>query len=169
MGTNSQRITDWPNYIKTRVIIDNNNCWIWQLNCSVTGYGQAVSMNESQKGVLAHRLSYEVFNGPIQNGKLVLHSCNKPSCVNPKHLRQGTNQDNSDDMIRAGRHVHVKAKDYNNKKRKQTILKRLGYIITPKGKFKDTITAAKAFNIDTSNITRRIKNPNFPNFYREKI
>lgn len=36
-------------------------------------------------------------------GLKVLHSCHIRHCVNPNHLRLGTTQDNSDDMVNAGR------------------------------------------------------------------
>jgi len=36
-------------------------------------------------------------------GKVVRHTCHNPPCINPAHLRLGTNQDNSDDMVAAGR------------------------------------------------------------------
>ena len=37
-------------------------------------------------------------------GKVIRHLCNNPSCVNPEHLVLGTHKDNTQDMIKAGRH-----------------------------------------------------------------
>ena len=50
---------------------------------------------------------WEAFNGePIPEGKIILHSCDNPSCVNPNHLRVGTwgenMQDRSDRMRNVG-------------------------------------------------------------------
>ena len=36
---------------------------------------------------------------------LILHNCDNPNCINPSHLRQGTVQDNSDDMVKRGRSI----------------------------------------------------------------
>nr|WP_275792666.1 HNH endonuclease signature motif containing protein [Prescottella equi] len=38
-------------------------------------------------GKLAHRCAYESFVGPIPDGMTVDHTCFKPACINPDHLR----------------------------------------------------------------------------------
>lgn len=50
----------------------------------------------------AHRVSWALENGrwPEFN---VLHSCDVPLCVNPAHLREGTQADNANDMFSRGR------------------------------------------------------------------
>lgn len=52
---------------------------------------------------LAHRVAWVMQNGQIPQGKHILHSCDQPLCVNWRHLRPGTNQDNIDDKVRRGR------------------------------------------------------------------
>jgi len=51
----------------------------------------------------AHRVAYELVNGPIPNGMFVLHSCDNPKCVNHHHLSIGTCAENQRDMQRKGR------------------------------------------------------------------
>jgi hypothetical protein len=71
----------------------NGDCWEWMANTR-KGYG---SIKVSGISVYAHRLSWEMQNGPLQNGMLVLHKCDNPRCVNPSHLFVGTQKDNMED------------------------------------------------------------------------
>lgn len=52
---------------------------------------------------LAHRAVFEIFHGPIPEGMLVRHTCNNTICINPTHLILGTQWDNMQDKIKAGR------------------------------------------------------------------
>lgn len=51
----------------------------------------------------AHRVSWIIFRGKIPKGKHVLHKCDTPLCVNPKHLFIGTALDNIRDCFNKGR------------------------------------------------------------------
>lgn len=85
-----------------KYIIDEvTDCWEWQAAKNNIGYG----MFRWEQGIMrtAHRVSYELFNGPIPYNMCVCHKCDNPSCVNPDHLWLGTIQDNHDDMIQKGR------------------------------------------------------------------
>lgn len=88
--------------LEEKIIIDENGCWLWQLALS-KGYGRVYFRG---KYVPAHRVSYILSHGEIPEGMLVCHSCDITSCINPEHLWIGTNQDNSNDMKKKGRH-HV--------------------------------------------------------------
>ena len=86
-------------------------CWLWLADKVTGGYGR-IKVGRGLK--LAHRVSYELFVGKIPNGMQVLHSCDNPPCVNPKHLFLGNDRINVDDKIRKKRHCfgenHPKAK-----------------------------------------------------------
>lgn len=51
----------------------------------------------------AHRISWEMHNGPIPDGMFVLHRCDNPRCVRPEHLYVGTLSDNMRDRAARGR------------------------------------------------------------------
>ncbi len=75
-------------------------CWIWTGAKDTRGYGH---QNINSKLVRASRLSYLIHNNYLASDLFVLHACDTPLCVNPSHLRQGTCQDNSNDMKARGR------------------------------------------------------------------
>lgn len=75
-------------------------CWIWTGSKNTGGHGQFTVCG---KCITAHRVSYELYIGPIPEGMWVLHKCDNPPCQNPDHLFLGTRQDNVDDMVRKGR------------------------------------------------------------------
>ncbi len=53
--------------------------------------------------ILAHVASFIINKGPVPVGKLVMHSCDTPPCVNPHHLFPGTDKENTRDALSKGR------------------------------------------------------------------
>jgi len=76
------------------------DCWEWTGSKNRCGYGV---LRLNRKTVLAHRLMYEIYYGEIPEGMMVLHECDNPSCVNPDHLKLGTQKDNMKDAYNKGR------------------------------------------------------------------
>ena len=70
------------------------------------GYGQ-VYLKEFGKTVYAHRLAMaRIYGWEAIEGFVVMHTCDNPPCVNPKHLRVGTQTANIHDALDKGRMVH---------------------------------------------------------------
>lgn len=77
-------------------------CWLWLGYTEKNGYAR-MSFG-GLRGKWVHRLSFLAFNGPIPQGLDVLHACDVPCCVNPRHLSVGTPSANAKQMIERGRH-----------------------------------------------------------------
>jgi hypothetical protein len=61
-------------------------CWRWLGDRGVDGSGV---FEVGGRMVRVHRLSYQLHNGTIPEGKQVLHTCTDRLCVKPGHLRLG--------------------------------------------------------------------------------
>jgi hypothetical protein len=79
---------------------DERGCWLWNAYANVDGYGR---IRVNRRLLLAHRVSYELFVGPIPAGAVIRHRCDVKGCVNPAHLESGTPLDNARDMVERGR------------------------------------------------------------------
>jgi len=92
--------------VKARCIKKSSGCLEWQGAKTARGYGV---ISYGGRNLATHRIALagalnmpELLN-PIDRtvsvfvSQYVLHSCDNPSCCNPKHLRLGTATDNADD------------------------------------------------------------------------
>jgi len=77
-----------------------NECWLWKAG-RVQGYG---AFWYKVGPARAHQVSWELTNKrAIPKGLIIMHSCDTPLCVNPKHLILGTHQQNISDRDQKGR------------------------------------------------------------------
>lgn len=92
-------------YIKERIVVDKNGCWLWQNSLDKDGYGWCRSRKNRKLFNIskAHQLSYAVFVGANPDKLYVLHKCDVRNCVNPAHLFLGTQKENIEDMLSKGR------------------------------------------------------------------
>jgi hypothetical protein len=84
-----------------------SGCQIWMGGINDQGYGL---IRHGLRHKRAHRVAWEMANGPIPEGLVVLHRCDVPSCVNPAHLSVGTQAENLKDMFAKGRQKRTGAK-----------------------------------------------------------
>jgi hypothetical protein len=92
-GTSEERF--WK-YVKKG---GENDCWEWVGAKNKNNYGIIKIGGRKGKNMIASRFSYELHKGKIPDGLHVLHSCDNPPCVNPKHLCRGTQKKNMKDMM----------------------------------------------------------------------
>jgi hypothetical protein len=109
-ANNSGRLANTPETLWSKVDKKNDEeCWEWKGFKNHDGYGRTWINN---KGYYAHRVIYSLaypntinLNAPTSQNEtgFLLHTCDNPSCCNPKHLWIGTHKDNMEDKAKKGR------------------------------------------------------------------
>lgn len=85
------------------------SCWNW-ISSSVSDSGNGYGiLRVDGKSIHAHRVSYELYIGPIEDSLYVLHKCDNKLCVNPNHLFLGTHKENMEDKVK--KNIQMKGED----------------------------------------------------------
>lgn len=68
-----------------------DECWPWFRSLSTSGYGQFFF---NKRLHTAHRVTWELANGPVPEGLQLDHLCRNRRCCNPSHLEPVTGLEN---------------------------------------------------------------------------
>jgi hypothetical protein len=96
-------IPAWFNRFAAKVNVATGECWTWTAARNQAGYGFFRLDNRMR---LAHRLSYELANGTLDDNVILDHICRNRACINPDHLREVTQKQN---MENQGAHKNSKS------------------------------------------------------------
>lgn len=77
----------------------DDQCWPWMRACQTKGYGQIYIGETAHR---AHRMAFRLVHGKWPN--VICHKCDNPICCNPRHLIDGTYQQNMEERSARGRH-----------------------------------------------------------------
>lgn len=78
-----------------------DECIVWPLACTPAGYGV---LRIGGVVTYTHRLACEMRHGPpTPERPEAAHSCHNRPCMNPRHLRWASSEENTADMLEAGR------------------------------------------------------------------
>jgi hypothetical protein len=114
-------LSEVERFLEKVSIKDKDACWEWMASKRRRGYGRfCITRNGKDAFFVAPRVSYFIYYKKDPGDKVVLHSCDNPSCVNPFHLAIGTNKDNSIDMMKKGRGLNQFEKGSSHKNSKLT-------------------------------------------------
>jgi hypothetical protein len=75
-------------------VAKSDGCWNWTGQVNELGYG--LFWRDGRGGHRAHRIAWELTNGPIPEGMVLDHRCHNATCVNPDHLRVCTQKQNTE-------------------------------------------------------------------------
>lgn len=95
-------------------------CWWWTGSVDCNGYGKIGAGGRRGRTLIASRVAYELFKGPLKND--ACRSCDNGAlgCVNPDHIFDGSRSDNVRDCVRKGRFLSWKAQGRLNPNAKLT-------------------------------------------------
>lgn len=85
---------------KITFVVDDNGCFVCDSHEQMNnGY---FTISKNGKRVYMHRHVYQECFGEIPDGNVVRHLCHNKKCINPEHLKAGTQYENIHDTIREG-------------------------------------------------------------------
>jgi hypothetical protein len=140
-----------------------DECWEWQRYRNPDGYG-IFWHAPSGSMVMAHRMAYALARGGLANikkpergaaGVLVLHSCDNPPCVNPRHLSLGDNARNMQEAVERKRRRHLGGAANPNARLTPTQVDAIRSSYT--GKHGDAMRISREYGISSGHVSKILK------------
>lgn len=105
---------------KIEYTIDSNGCHV----CVSHYKNESGYITIKRDGVLQylHRYMYSLYHGELDEGEVIRHSCDNPSCINIDHLEVGTHTDNMRDMVTRNRSL-VGERNNKSKLKEEDVIK----------------------------------------------
>ena len=85
---------------------ERTGCWLWCGATSAKGY--AILYKRIEGRYRRFRVARLLLGLASGEPRMALHLCDNPRCVNPEHLRAGTNGDNMRDAVERRRHSNTR-------------------------------------------------------------
>lgn len=136
----------------------SKGCWAWLKGKQNYSYGV---FTISGRDYLAHRISWTIFKGEIPVKLQVLHKCDNPPCVNPKHLWLGSQLDNMHDRNIKGRGNNCHGEKHGRAKLSVKDVKFIRSIYKTRTVTQKTL--AKKFKVNQTTISHVIIKRNWKN------
>ncbi len=139
-----------------------DDCWPWRSAVLANGYGE-FGMNKTMRS--AHRVAWELTNGPIPHGMSICHRCDYKQCVNPAHLFAATPRENTQDMIAKGRRAYTGCRGSTNGRAKLTPHHVQTIRLLTSSSVLGTTAIARLFGVNRSTIlliSKRVRWPDVP-------
>ena len=131
-----------------------NDCWLWTASCDTAGYGIIRIDNKLRH---ASHIAFEIYNNkPVPHDMLIMHSCDNPLCVNPKHLSIGTKLLNNVDKKKKGRCNPRRGNEHPMSKLNTNTVKEIRCLF--KQGHHTFTSLASLFNINRTTVSRIINN-----------
>lgn len=89
--------------LRSRLVEMPSGCIEYASPRNFHGYGKISEGGRAGRDLMAHRVAWELANGPIPEGMYVCHKCDNPPCCNVDHLFLGSPADNMWDKVNKGR------------------------------------------------------------------
>jgi hypothetical protein len=107
--TNPDKSEEIRKFFESLFSLDSDECILWPFTRNAEGYG-IIGSHRNRKRV-SREICLRKYGEPPEGKPLALHSvyCISSSCVNPQHLRWGSDRENRNDSMDAGTaHFHFR-------------------------------------------------------------